>query len=65
MSKALIRPPITADDVLGKARAFAPVGALLSFGVADPQSPVVTLKSRIGGALIVDMFTGEQLPRIY
>ena len=40
------------------------VGASVIGGVADSQSPVVTLKSRIGGARIVDMFTGEQLPRI-
>jgi hydrogenase expression/formation protein HypE len=40
------------------------VGASVIGGVADSKSPVVTLKSRIGGARIVDMFTGEQLPRI-
>jgi len=40
------------------------VGASVIGSVADSQSPVVTLKSRIGGARIVDMFTGEQLPRI-
>jgi hydrogenase expression/formation protein HypE len=40
------------------------VGASVIGGVADSQSPVVMLKSRIGGARIVDMFTGEQLPRI-
>jgi hydrogenase expression/formation protein HypE len=32
--------------------------------VGDPGSDRVTLKSRIGATRIVDMFTGEQLPRI-
>jgi Hydrogenase maturation factor len=39
-------------------------GASIIGKVADASSAVVTLKSRIGGARIVDMLTGEQLPRI-
>ena len=39
-------------------------GASIIGEVADASSAVVTLKSRIGGARIVDMLTGEQLPRI-
>jgi hydrogenase expression/formation protein HypE len=39
-------------------------GASIIGEVADTSSAVVTLKSRIGATRIVDMFTGEQLPRI-
>jgi hydrogenase expression/formation protein HypE len=39
-------------------------GASIIGEVASASSPVVTLKSRIGATRIVDMFTGEQLPRI-
>jgi hydrogenase expression/formation protein HypE len=39
-------------------------GASIIGEVADASSAVVTMKSRIGGARIVDMLTGEQLPRI-
>jgi hydrogenase expression/formation protein HypE len=39
-------------------------GASVIGGVTDSQAPLVTLKSRIGATRIVDMFTGEQLPRI-
>jgi hydrogenase expression/formation protein HypE len=40
------------------------VGASVIGRVAATPAPVVTLKSRIGATRIVDMFTGEQLPRI-
>ena len=40
------------------------VGASIIGEVAEASSAVVTLKSRIGATRIVDMFTGEQLPRI-
>lgn len=40
------------------------VGASVIGRVAASLGPIVTLKSRIGGARIVDMFTGEQLPQI-
>jgi len=39
-------------------------GASIVGEVADVPSAIVTLKSRIGATRIVDMFTGEQLPRI-
>jgi hydrogenase expression/formation protein HypE len=39
-------------------------GASIVGEVADVPSAVVTLKSRIGATRIVDMFAGEQLPRI-
>ncbi|MGH9761649.1 MAG: HypE family hydrogenase expression/formation protein, partial [Blastocatellia bacterium] len=39
-------------------------GATLIGTVTDGQPRRVTMKSRIGATRIVDMFTGEQLPRI-
>jgi hydrogenase expression/formation protein HypE len=39
-------------------------GASIIGEVANVSSAVVILKSRIGATRIVDMFTGEQLPRI-
>jgi hydrogenase expression/formation protein HypE len=39
-------------------------GASIIGEVANASSAAVTLKSRIGGARIVDMSAGEQLPRI-
>ncbi|HEX5081144.1 MAG TPA: hydrogenase expression/formation protein HypE [Blastocatellia bacterium] len=39
-------------------------GASIIGEVAGASSAVVTLKSRIGATRVVDMFTGEQLPRI-
>jgi hydrogenase expression/formation protein HypE len=32
--------------------------------VTDDPSPAVVMKSKIGATRIVDMFSGEQLPRI-
>jgi hydrogenase expression/formation protein HypE len=39
-------------------------GAGLAGRVAESRAPLVTLKSRIGTSRILDMFSGEQLPRI-
>ncbi|MBI1763458.1 MAG: hydrogenase expression/formation protein HypE [Acidobacteria bacterium] len=41
-----------------------PAGARLIGQVSESAQPLVTLKSRIGATRIVDMFSGEQLPRI-
>jgi hydrogenase expression/formation protein HypE len=40
------------------------VGASLLSHVGANETPAVILQSRIGAHRIVDMFTGEQLPRI-
>src|SRR5579885_668489 len=39
-------------------------GASLAGRVAESGNPLVTLRSRIGTSRILDMFSGEQLPRI-
>ena len=39
-------------------------GAVIVGGVAEKSSPLVTLKSAIGASRILDMPSGEQLPRI-
>lgn len=39
-------------------------GAVIAGRVLEGPSSLVTMKSRIGATRIVDMFTGEQLPRI-
>jgi len=39
-------------------------GSCLIGKVKDDSSPAVVMRSRIGATRIVDMFSGEQLPRI-
>lgn len=39
-------------------------GACVIGGVVDQAAPLVTMKSRIGATRILDMLSGEQLPRI-
>lgn len=59
----------------GKFVVFVPAGqsdsvlellpeAALIGSVGPPPDPVVTMRSRIGGTRVVDMLSGEQLPRI-
>lgn len=54
-----------ADEALAIVRSspYGSEAAIVGEVVADPSSRVV-LRSRIGGERIVDMLTGEQLPRI-
>jgi hydrogenase expression/formation protein HypE len=62
---AVFVPEKQAEDALAILRT-GPGGELASrIGVVKNDSPgVVTLKSRIGTTRIIDMLTGEQLPRI-
>lgn len=53
-------PPEQAERALN----VLPAGAQLIGKVSASAPPLVTLKSRIGATRIVDMFSGEQLPRI-
>ncbi len=57
--------PADADRVLGAMRAH-PLGreAAVIGEVADAHSGMVTMKTRVGGTRVVDMLSGEQLPRI-
>ncbi len=57
--------PDAADAALAALRAH-PLGAkAAAIGAVVAEGPGrVTLKSRIGGVRIVDLLTGEQLPRI-
>ena len=41
-----------------------PAGAQLIGRVAEHTQPLVTLKGRLGATRIVEMFSGEQSPRI-
>jgi hydrogenase expression/formation protein HypE len=58
-------PGNTAEAALAAMRAH-PAGsdAALIGRVADRTPALVTLRTRFGGERIVDMLTGEQLPRI-
>ena len=57
--------PESADAALAALRAH-PLGAKAAvIGTVVAEGPGrVTLKSRIGGTRVVDLLTGEQLPRI-
>jgi hydrogenase expression/formation protein HypE len=57
--------PSDAERALGVMRAH-PLGegASVIGKVSEDASPLVTMKSRIGASRIVDMLSGEQLPRI-
>ncbi|MBK9315123.1 MAG: hydrogenase expression/formation protein HypE [Acidobacteria bacterium] len=58
-------PEAQADDALALLTAHLNgTGACRIGTVTDDRQPLVTLKSRIGATRIVDMFSGEQLPRI-
>lgn len=58
-------PEAQADDALALLTAHSNgTGACRIGTVTDDRRPLVTLKSRIGATRIVDMFSGEQLPRI-
>jgi hydrogenase expression/formation protein HypE len=60
-----IVPPDSADAVLAAARSH-PLGreaALIGEVVADHPG-MVTMKTAVGGSRVVDMLSGEQLPRI-
>ena len=60
-----VAPPSAADRVLTAMRAH-PLGdrsAIIGEVVAD-HPRFVTMKTRVGGTRVVDMLTGEQLPRI-
>lgn len=58
-------PASAADRVLGAMRAH-PLGheSAIIGEVVDDHPRVVVMKSRIGGSRVVDMLSGEQLPRI-
>ncbi len=58
-------PPETADLILASTRAH-PLGreAAVIGEVVDDHPGMVTMKTRVGGARVVDMLSGEQLPRI-
>ena len=60
----LFVPESDSEAALGIIRANAAGEAGERIGYASDASGGVTLKSRIGAARIVEMFTGEQLPRI-
>ena len=54
-----------ADRALQILRRYAvSAGAALIGRVSEKSAPLVTLKSRIGASRILDMPSGEQLPRI-
>ncbi len=55
--------PQDAARALEILKTFSPQAALIGRVLAEPQG-LVTLKSRIGAQRIVDMLSGEQLPRI-
>jgi hydrogenase expression/formation protein HypE len=57
--------PETADMVLATMRAH-PLGILAAIigEVTDDHPGFVTMKTRVGGSRVVDMLSGEQLPRI-
>lgn len=58
-------PEAEADRALAVLRAHAVSAGAVRIGhVADNSEPLVTLESRIGATRIVDMLSGEQLPRI-
>ncbi|MDX2043018.1 MAG: hydrogenase expression/formation protein HypE [Acidobacteriota bacterium] len=58
-------PPAQAEQALAVMNAHSTdTGAALIGTVTDIARPLVMLKSRIGAMRIVDMFSGEQLPRI-
>jgi hydrogenase expression/formation protein HypE len=60
-----IVPPNEAEKVLAAMRSH-PLGrdAATIGEVVDEHSAMVTMKTRVGGTRIVDMLSGEQLPRI-
>jgi hydrogenase expression/formation protein HypE len=57
--------PTAADTVLAKMR-LHPLGknAVLIGEVVADHPGIVIMKTRIGGSRVVDMLSGEQLPRI-
>jgi hydrogenase expression/formation protein HypE len=55
--------PQAAERALGILRTFAPEATLIGQVFAEPRG-LVTIKSRIGAQRILDMLSGEQLPRI-
>ena len=58
-------PPTEAEDALKVLRSHPlGTGANIIGRVLDGKSGMVTLKSKIGTSRIVDMLSGEQLPRI-
>lgn len=58
-------PPESAETVLAVMRAH-PLGkdSTLIGEVVDDHPGMVTMKTRVGGSRVVDMLSGEQLPRI-
>jgi hydrogenase expression/formation protein HypE len=57
--------PANADRALDVLRRFAVSGAAAIIGtVSDRPEGLVTMRSRIGATRVVDMLSGEQLPRI-
>ena len=60
-----IMPPAAADEVLPAMRAHE-LGrdAAIIGEVTSEDSGFVTIKTRVGGTRVVDMLSGEQLPRI-
>lgn len=62
---ALFVPPEHADQALAILRAQSDGATAARIGTVTADSPgLVTMKSRIGARRIVDMLSGEQLPRI-
>jgi len=58
-------PQNQADSALGILRKHAVSAAAVAIGsVKEKPSGMVTLKSTIGTERVLDMLTGEQLPRI-
>jgi len=58
-------PASEADSVLSAMRAHPRGGVAVIIGeVVDKHQGTVLMKSRIGGSRVVDMLSGEQLPRI-
>ncbi|MCL6546456.1 MAG: hydrogenase expression/formation protein HypE [Bryobacteraceae bacterium] len=58
-------PAAHAEAALEAMRRVAVSSGAVQIGEVTPEPPgVVTLRSRIGGSRVVDMLSGEQLPRI-
>jgi hydrogenase expression/formation protein HypE len=57
-------PAAEAERAVATLRACPVSSGACVIGMVEAGSPVVLLKSRIGGTRVVDMLSGEQLPRI-